>query len=354
VVGEGRYVGTMIRPPIFLNEAALGLGCFRTRLRIGHRLDCGNPMAVYVGKPAKLGKCFTSSFRALSAACFLIGGGVVLAAPNYVPPSEGKTIVDEVGNEFVSILGGSFQMGDTGEPDTPIQNISVRSYHIASTEVTFEDWSRVLQWAKANGYQFDHSGTGKADDHPVADVSWYDAVKWCNAKSEKEGLKPCYFSSAAHGGTLIYRKGRLDLQNPFVDWDASGYRLPTEAEWEKAARGGLAGLKYPHGNDIGKDVANFSMSNRSSGSKAVGAYEPNRFGLFDMAGNIQEWCWDRYASDGYKTNGKKDPKGGETGSNRVSRGGSWYGNAGKCRVARRDFSSPDTATGSLGFRLVRP
>jgi formylglycine-generating enzyme required for sulfatase activity len=284
----------------------------------------------------------------------LIGGGIVLGAPHYTPPFEGRTVVDVAGNEFVSILGGAFQMGDPGEPNTPIQTVFVRSFHIATNELTLREWSRVLEWAQKNGYQLDHPGRGKAEDHPVTDISWYDAVKWCNAKSEMEGLKPCYFSSASHAASAIYRKGRLDLLNSFVNWDASGYRLPTEAEWEKAARGGVTGLKYPHGNEIGKDVANFSMSTRSSGSKAVGSYDPNRYGLFDMAGNVQEWCWDRYAADGYKTSGKKDPKGGDTGSDRVNRGGSWYGNAGKCRVARRDFFPPNTAIGSLGFRVVRP
>jgi sulfatase modifying factor 1 len=291
---------------------------------------------------------------AVSSAFLLLTVPCVLGAPKFTPPSEGKTLADEAGHEYVSILGGAFQMGDTGEPDTPVHTVTVRSFHIGTTEVTQQEWSRVFEWAQTNGYQFDHNGTGKAEDHPVADVSWYDAVKWCNAKSEKEGLKPCYFSTANRTSSSVYRKGRVELLGSMVDWDASGYRLPTETEWEKAARGGQTGLKYPHGNDIGKTVANFSMSTRNSGSKPVGSYDPNHFGLFDMAGNIQEWCWDRYAADGYKTSGKADPKGGDTGSERVNRGGSWYGNAGKCRVARRDYSTPDTATGSLGFRVVRP
>ncbi len=291
---------------------------------------------------------------AIPVSFFLMTVTSVLGASKFTPPSEGKTLVDEAGHEYVSVLGGTFQMGDTGEPDTPVHTVTVRSFHIGTTEVTMQEWSRVFEWAQANGYQFDHPGTGKAEDHPVADVSWYDAVKWCNAKSEKEGLKPCYFSSATRTTSSIYRKGRVDLLASMVDWDASGYRLPTETEWEKAARGGQTALKYPHGNDIGKAVANFSMSTRNSGSKPVGSYDPNHFGLFDMAGNIQEWCWDRYAADGYKTSAKVDPKGGDSGSDRVNRGGSWYGNAGKCRVARRDYSTPDTATGSLGFRLVRP
>jgi formylglycine-generating enzyme required for sulfatase activity len=342
---------------IFSRFASMRSGCFESSLSgvRGYALVGPGEGDCLVFLESDRGRTFLTFWLWLVfAAWFCLGGGVVSGASNYTPPFEGKNVVDEAGHEFVSILGGAFQMGDAGEPDTPLQTVSVRSFHIATTEVTLQEWSRVLEWAKKNGYQLDRPGTGKAEDHPVADISWYDAVKWCNAKSEMEGLKPCYFSSASRAAPAIYRKGRVDLLNSFVDWDASGYRLPTEAEWEKAARGGLTGLKYPHGNEIGKDIANFSMSNRSSGSKAVGSYEQNRYGLFDMAGNVQEWCWDRYAADGYKTSGKKDPKGGDIGSDRVNRGGSWYGNAGKCRVARRDFFSPNTAIGSLGFRLVRP
>jgi formylglycine-generating enzyme required for sulfatase activity len=336
---------------------SFGSGCFGNGLRLIcclNHLGPGSLEGHIFGRARILRALVSPSLRAAVAACFSIGAGIVLGASPYTPPFEGKNVVDGAGNEFVSILGGDFQMGDAGEANTPIQTVFVQSFHIATTEVTLQEWKRVLEWAKRNGYQLDHPGTGNAEDHPVADISWYDAVKWSNAKSEMEGLKPCYFSSASRAPSAVYRKGRLDLLNAFVDWHASGYRLPTEAEWEKAARGGLTGLKYPHGNEIGKDVANFSMSTRNSGSVSVGSYEPNRYGLFDMAGNVQEWCWDRYAADGYKTSGKKDPKGGDTGSDRVNRGGGWYGNAGKCRVARRDFFSPNTAVGSLGFRLVRP
>ena len=347
----------MLLKATFSTYLSLGWGCFENGLNLVCGLNCVRPSRlggqVFEGSGIRR-MFFSSGLRIVVGACFLIGGGIVLGASHYTPPFEGKNVVDEAGNEFVSILGGAFQMGDSGEADTPIQTVFVRSFHIATNEVTLQEWKRVLEWAKKNGYQLDHPGTGKAEDHPVADISWYDAVKWSNAKSEMEGLKPCYFSSTARATSAVYRKGSLDLLNAFVDWDASGYRLPTEAEWEKAARGGVTGLKYPHGNEIGKEVANFSMSTRNSGSKSVGSYDPNRYGLFDMAGNVQEWCWDRYVADGYKTSGKKDPKGGDTGSDRVNRGGGWYGNAGKCRVARRDFFPPTTAVGSLGFRLVRP
>ena len=283
-----------------------------------------------------------------------MGNALEGAPAKFMPPAEGKTVYDEVGNAYVSVVGGVFQIGDKGEADTPIQMIGVRSFHMGSTEVTGKEWERILDWAKRNNYDFEHSGAARGEDHPVTDLSWYDVVKWCNAKSEKEGLKPCYYTSVSRSSGAVYRRGRVELTNAMVEWDASGYRLPTEAEWEKGARGGLVGMKYPHGNEMGKSVANFNSSFRNSGSKPVGEYTANRFGLFDMAGNVQEWCWDRYAADSYKSPVKQDPKGPDTGSDRVTRGGSWYGNAGKCRVARRDFSPMETAVGSLGFRVVRP
>jgi formylglycine-generating enzyme required for sulfatase activity len=264
-------------------------------------------------------------------------------------PQESKVLNDSLQYRYNPVHSGSFQMGDASETDTPVHLVSLKPFHIGTTEVSVLEWNTVLEWARKNGYDFTHPGSGKVDNHPITDISWYDVVKWCNAKSEMESLKPCYYTAAGKSPKQVYRKGQVSLSNNMVDWGAEGYRLPTEAEWEKAARGGLQGKKYPHGDIIGRSNANFS----GSSPKQVAYYEPNKFGLHDMAGNVLEWCWDWYGDSYYKTSTPADPKGAETGTCRVTRGGSWYTNAGGCRVSRRDCSDPNQAVGSLGFRVVR-
>ncbi len=145
------------------------------------------------------------------------------------------------------IPGGSFAMGDTlndntGGDEEPVHTVQVSAFYMDKHEVTKALWDDVYNWAIAHGYSFDNSGAGKAPTHPVQTVSWYDAVKWCNARSEKEGRTPAYYTSAAQA--TVYRNGQLTVDNSWVKWNA-GYRLPTEAEWEKAARGGTGGHRFP-------------------------------------------------------------------------------------------------------------
>ena len=249
---------------------------------------------------------------------------------------------------MILIPAGSFQMGDSiGEgyaDELPVHTVTVSAFYMDKYEVTKALWDEVATWAASNGYDIRPSdGDGRGSDHPVYYVSWYEAVKWANARSEKEGLVPCY----TVGGN-VYRVGQ---NTPDCNWSANGYRLPTEAEWEKAARGGLEGQRYPWGNDI--DCTKASYYSCVGGTTPVGSYPPNGYGLYDMAGNMWEWVWDWYNSGYYSLSPGSDPRGPASGSFRVARGGSWFSSASGCRVANCGSLSPGDDSFGLGFRLVR-
>jgi formylglycine-generating enzyme required for sulfatase activity len=250
-----------------------------------------------------------------------------------------RTLVRD-STEFKHIPAGSFLMGTASRAEyeagmhSRIHEAWVNSMLIATTVVTLREWKLVSEWAKVQGYVFTNEGKGVSDKHPVTAVSWYDAVKWCNAKSEMEELVPCYKINGA-----VYRIG--EEASVTCDWDAYGYRLPTEAEWEKAARGGLVGKKYPNGDLLGEKDAHFGACYGVGRPVEVGKYPANGYGLYDMVGNVAEWCWDWHDED-YSYH------------RRTLRGGGCYFCADFNRVtARRGDSHPDLQKDDFGFRLVR-
>ena len=275
------------------------------------------------------------------------------------------------------IPAGSFTMGNCMDPDEgydqelPLHTVYVGAFYMDKYLVTYSLWTNVYQWATNHGYTFSHAGSGKTSTDPVQTIEWYDCVMWCNARSEKEGLVPAYYLDAAQ--TTVYRTGTSDLLTNDVNWSA-GYRLPTEAEWEKAARGGASGQRFPWGNTISWGQANYYADpgsvlegdfdvNPTSGydptfdgvfpyTSPVEYFAPNGYGLYDMAGNVAEWCWDWY--NWYSAGSQTDPRGPASGNGRVYRGGSWYESGIFCRTAYRDGNAPWLNDTPIGFRSVLP
>jgi formylglycine-generating enzyme required for sulfatase activity len=281
------------------------------------------------------------------------------------------TVNSAVPTGFALIPQGAFTMGDSldGLSDAPTRTVTLDAFYMGKYEVTKAEWDEVRTWGLSNGYTDLAAGSGKASNHPVQTITWYMMVKWCNARSQKEGLTPAYYTNDAQ--TTIYKTGSVNVTNAQVKWSASGYRLPTEAEWEKAARGGLSGKRFPWGDTISHSQANYyassNLSYDSSGSvnnfhptyatgdypytSPVGAFAANGYGLHDMACNVVEWCWDWYGT--YASGSQTNPRGTTSGTYRVCRGGSWVNFASGSRVANRYDSAPTNSYGDVGFRVLR-
>lgn len=284
-------------------------------------------------------------------------------------------------NGFSLISAGSFSMGNalsTSEDllsnELPQHSVYVTAFYMAKYEVTKALWDEARTWGTSHGYTDLRAGEGKVDTHPVQMITWYDMVKWCNARSQRDGLTPCYYTDAAQ--TVVFKTGTNIIDNTMVRWNANGYRLPTEAEWEKAARGGLIGKRFPWGDAIMHSQANYFVYSANGTTNyfsydvsptrgfhptyltgpqpytaPVGSFAPNGYGLYDMAGNVNELCWDSYAI--YTADSQTDPHGTAADSRRVFRGGVWQDSAGACRVSYRYFYHSVSYDNDIGFRLAR-
>jgi sulfatase modifying factor 1 len=236
----------------------------------------------------------------------------------------------DIASNMVKIEGGIFKMGSNDElygNTKPIHSVTVGSFYIGKTEVTQELWESVMG---------NNPSKLKGDQRPVEQVSWYDVIEFCNRLSEKENLKKAYSGSG---------------DNIICDYNSNGYRLPTEAEWEFAARGGnkSKGYKYSGSNSLDK-VAWYSI-NSGRTTHDVGTKSPNELGLYDMSGNVSEWCWDWYGD--YQSGSQTNPSGPSAGSYRVLRGGSCYDIAESNPVVYRHYYYSDGRLSFFGFRLVR-
>jgi formylglycine-generating enzyme required for sulfatase activity len=230
-------------------------------------------------------------------------------------------------DRMVLIKGGTFMMGSPAdEPEhwdneDPQHKVTLSSFYMGKFQVMQAEYELVM------GVNLSYN---IGPSLPVENVSWYDAIEYCNRLSLLEGLPPAYTINGTN-----------------VTWDrnTNGYRLPTEAEWEYACRAGTT-TPYHTGNTITKRQANFDGNE----IEPVGSYAPNAWGLHDMHGNVWEWCWDWHGS--YSRGVKIDPIGASSGSRRVARGGSWRSIAENVRSAYRADYTPSYMNDCNGFRLV--
>ena len=266
----------------------------------------------------------------------------------YTTAGSARIIVDDMittpPNAAMAYVPAGFAAGGSGGHGGDAR-VFTSGFYMDKTEISRDTWETVRAWAVANGYTFDNPGVSTAANHPVVGVSWYDVVKWCNARSEMEGLAPVYFTNASR--TTVYRTGQVIIRNTFCNFTAPGYRLPTRAEWAKAAWGGSTSGPYPWPSYYGSGAeildpskGNYSMANSATrmnpsdaaaisaatatylttpcgyfnGSQQVNGVPlatpirdmANGFGLYDMFGNVGEWLWDSYYSEVTATTEYKD------------------------------------------------
>ena len=236
--------------------------------------------------------------------------------PMYAPPAP---------TGFVYVAAGTLPSS------SQLSGQSVAAFYIAKTEITWGQWQSVRTYAAANGYDIGSAGAGSGTDYPVTNVSWYQVVKWCNARSEQEGLTPAYKVNGS-----VYKTGD---SAPTVDAAANGYRLPSEAQWEFAARGGVSTQNYEYSGSNDINAVAWYYYNSGNATHAVGTKLANELGVSDMSGNVWEWCENWYS--------------GAAGLDRVYRGGGWGDFAGVCRVADRNGHDPSYSAGNFGFRVAR-
>ena len=246
--------------------------------------------------------------------------------------------------KLVHIKGGTFQMGklDGYDNEKPVHNVTVSPFYMSTTEVTQSQYQAVMAF---NPSEF------KGENRPVEQLSWYDAIVFCNKLSILDGKPPCY---SVNGNTNTnswgYQPHNGSGMSAIIEcnFKSDGYRLPTEAEWEYAARGGQ---NYIFAGSDNIDEVAWYCNNSGYHTNDVACKKSNGYGLFDMSGNVWEWCWDWYSSGFYSKSPSINPSGPASGSVHVIRGGSYNGNDNYCRITLRS-SAAFNFSDILGFRIA--
>lgn len=255
--------------------------------------------------------------------------------------------------EFVRMNGGTFTMGrSVGEGfvnELPLHTVSVGPFYMSKFEVTQLEYETTMAYLPQQD-----SGVGPT--HPVHRINWYDTLVYCNKRSINEGLVPVYSIAGSTNpddwGEVPYFSNAT--WNAVVcDWTASGYRLPTEAEWEYAARGGTNNPDYLYSGSNDINTVAWYVDNATTGVRPVGLKAANGLGLHDMSGNVTEFVWDWYSADYYSVSPTQSPTGPSTGLYRLGRGGGWNTSAFGCRIAFRPSAAPEYTHINFGFRICR-
>ena len=305
--------------------------------------------------------CALKRAAALITAATLTLALLFTACPNNAgggttPPPENKTYtvngISFTMKDIAAVTNGTVGHTDNASNNAP-HTVSLTAYRIGETEVTQELWQAVMGNNPSN-FSGSPEGGEVQGKRPVENVNWFECIAFCNELTKKVpelGESQCVYT---YNGNTYNSTDAGAQREPAINMSKKGFRLPTEAEWEWAAKGGTND-KWA-GTDTKSELKNYAWYKNGDGGDAgnkthqVKMKQPNAYGLYDMSGNVWEWCWDWY-SDSTPTGGQ-DPIGAASGFYRVRRGGSWNNSADDCTVGGRDVYSPDRRSRTLGFRLA--
>lgn len=355
-----------MKKKIFLLLSILFISQFYAQMvsnvRVSRDPDCGYYKILYDINGETNGGCFKieltasngkqelknpkgMSGRGISELCFVGKDNIIFWNPRILgyKDEEWNFTLNLKKTNFVFVEGGTFLMGSNdSDREKPVHTVKLSSFYIDKYEVTQKEWKEIMG---------DNPSYYRGDDLPVESVSWFDAIAYCNKKSFKEGLTPCYsyLDYGSNPDKWPQNWNKLDGNHTKINFNckANGYRLPTEAEWEYAAKGGIQSKGYIFsGSNDANTVAWFE--NNAIQTHKIGTKKPNELGLYDMSGNVGEWCWDIYGD--YPSGPCTNPQGASSGTSRVTRGGHWYYHA---TVANRSYVYATDSYSLIGLRVCR-